>query len=58
MVGKESYGNMVLLFTAEGSGELRRLVLAAASRLEAEGQLAGWSEDELRLRLRHARPWD
>lgn len=56
-IGKESYGTLVLLFSAAGSGEIRRLVLEAASRLEAEGELARLNTDDLRSRLRDAEPW-
>ncbi len=58
VVGKESYGTLVLLFSAEGGGEMRRLVLAAASRLEAESRLVHSSDDELRAWLRDADPAD
>ncbi|NIR31618.1 MAG: hypothetical protein GWN84_20365 [Gammaproteobacteria bacterium] len=54
VVGKESYGCLVLLFSVEGGGEMRRLMLAAASRLEAESQLVRSTEEELRAWLREA----
>jgi len=54
-VGKESYGNLVLLFTS--GDRIRRLVLAATSRLEAEGELVSLSEVELRARLASAEWW-
>lgn len=56
-VGKESYGTLVLLFTARRNGELRRAALGSASRVEAEGELAGLSEDALRTQLAAAEPW-
>ena len=56
VVGKESYGSLMLLFSAEGSGKMRRLALPAASRLEAENRLAHSTDDELRAWLREAEP--
>lgn len=54
-VGKESYGNMVLLFSCRDHGELRRLEIGANSRLDAERMLREYDADSLRSRLAAAK---
>ena len=56
-VGKESYGNLVLLFSRADSDMVLRATIAAASRLEAERTLRNANLDELRRLLSDASPW-
>jgi hypothetical protein len=57
VLGKESWGTLVLLFTPAGAGEPRTSVLAAETMLAASGELDAMTEDDLRARLRDSRPW-
>jgi hypothetical protein len=50
-VGKESYGNMVLLFSRRDHEEVRRVEIGAKSRLEAERMLRALDPDALRSKL-------
>ena len=50
-VGKESYGSMVLLFSRRGQREVRRVSIAASSRLQAERMLHDFDRDALRSKL-------
>jgi len=50
-VGKESYGNMVLLFSRRDHDEVRRVEIGANSRLEAERMLRAFDSEALRSRL-------
>lgn len=50
-VGKESYGNMVLLFSRRDHEEIRRAEIGANSRLEAERMLSAFDLDSLRAKL-------
>lgn len=51
VVGKESYGSMVLFFSRRGDDEVRRLSFEASSRLEAERMLRTLDAEALRSRL-------
>lgn len=57
VLGKESWGTLVLLFTPMGAGESRTTVLAAETMLAANAELDAMSDDDLRARLRDSRPW-
>lgn len=57
VVGKESYGMLVVLFSQDESREVLRSTLRAATRIEAESELAELTEVELRERLAAAEPW-
>lgn len=57
VVGKESFGTLVLLFSGPETDEVRKIVLAAETPLDAERELEGLSDGDLRLRLAGAAPW-
>lgn len=57
VLGKESYGTLVMLFSPRGGGEVRKSVLAAESTLEAEREMAALSDDDLREQLERASSW-
>ena len=57
VVGKESFGAMVFLFSSSDSDKVLRHSIAAGSRLEAERWLRQMSVDELRTMLNEATPW-
>jgi hypothetical protein len=57
VLGKESWGTLVLLFTPAGAGESRTSVLAAETMLAASAELDAMTDDDLRARLRDSRPW-
>jgi len=57
MLGKESWGTLVLLFSAADAGETRTSVLSAETMLAANAELDAMSDDDLRARLRDSRPW-
>jgi len=57
VLGKESFGTLVLLFSRRGGGEVRKSVLSSETALDAESELGALSDDELRDRLRDAEPW-
>ncbi|HEV7993327.1 MAG TPA: hypothetical protein VGP25_15995 [Gemmatimonadaceae bacterium] len=57
VLGKESWGTLVLLFTPDGAGESRTSVLGAETMLAASAELDAMTDDDLRARLRDSRPW-
>lgn len=57
-VGKESYGNLVLLFAPREDGTVRKTVMDANSLIDAERELSHLSELELQRRLEHSEDWD
>lgn len=57
-VGRESYGMLVVLLVADGGGEVRKAMLAAETRLEAQQELQEMSEAELNARLQASVPWE
>lgn len=56
-IERGSYGAHFLIFAERRGGALRRGVLAAATFADAQGELAGLSEADLRTRLAAAEPW-
>lgn len=58
MVGRESWGNLVLIFSPRRGSGNRTLLIAAETVRQAEAELAALGEDELRARLRESRPWE
>lgn len=58
VVGRESYGIQVLLFLAEGSGEIRKAVMVSITRLDAHRELDALTDTELCERLDRSQPWD
>lgn len=57
MVGRESWGTLVLLFSPRGEGGNRTLPLAAETVRQAEAELAALSDEALRARLAESQPW-
>jgi hypothetical protein len=57
VLGKESWGTLLLLFTPTAGGDARTSVLAAETSFEANAELDALSDDQLRDRLRDSRPW-
>lgn len=53
-----SYGNIMLIFSPEQGDDVRQQLMSAENRMEAEAQLAGFEEYELRAMLAEAQPWD
>ena len=57
VIGHESWGTFVLLFTPSRGGDTRKSVLASETALAAETELDAMSDDELRARLAESSPW-
>jgi len=57
VIGHESWGTFVVLFTPVGGGDTRKITLAEETALAAETELGAKSEDELRLLLAESSPW-
>lgn len=57
VLGKESWGTLVLLFSPDDGGESRTSVLTAETMLAASAELDAMSDDDLRARLADSRPW-
>ena len=57
VVGHESWGTFVLLFTPARGGETRKSVLTGETALAAETELDEMNDDELRARLAESSPW-
>lgn len=57
-VGRQSWGNLVLLFSPRRGTDNRTLLLAAETARQAEAELAGLSAEDLRARLDASQPWD
>jgi hypothetical protein len=57
VLGKESWGTLVLLFSSTAGGETRTSVLDAETSFAANAELDALTDQELRDRLRDSRPW-
>jgi len=57
VVGHESWGTFVVLFTPVAGGDARKVVLAEESALAAETELGEKSDDDLRALLAQSNPW-
>jgi hypothetical protein len=57
MLGKESWGTLVLIFTPKAGGDARTSVLSAETSFDANAELDALTDDELRGRLRDSRLW-
>jgi hypothetical protein len=57
MIGKESWGTLVLLFSPESGGEARKSVLQSETMFDANAELDALTDDALRARLRDSAPW-
>ncbi len=58
LVGRGSWGSLVILFSLRGANENRTSDLASETVRQAEQELAALSDDEVRARLADSRPWD
>ncbi len=57
VVGKESWGTLVIIFSPRDGGAPRKNILHAETSFDAERELAAMLEEELRDRLAVAQPW-
>jgi hypothetical protein len=57
VLGKESWGTLVLIFTPTAGGDARTTVLSAETSFDANAELDALTDDGLRDRLRDSRPW-
>ena len=57
VIGHESWGTFVVLFTPASGGDARKFTLAAESALTAETELGEKSDEELRVLLAESSPW-
>jgi hypothetical protein len=57
VLGKESWGTLVLLFSPAAGGDARTSVLSAETTFDANAELDALTDDQLRDRLRDSRPW-
>jgi hypothetical protein len=57
VLGKESWGTLVLLFSPDAGGESRTSVLSSETMRAASTELDAMTDDELRARLLDSRPW-
>lgn len=55
-VQQASYGAHYLMFAARGSDEIRQALMAAATHIDAERELAAFSDDDLKTRLTELEP--
>ena len=52
-----SYGNISLVFSPLRDGEVRHVMMAAETLVQAQEQLAALDDDGLREQLAQAQPW-
>jgi hypothetical protein len=57
VLGKESWGTLVLLFTPMMGDGARTSTLSAETMFDASAELDALTDDELRVRLEDSRPW-
>jgi hypothetical protein len=57
MIGKESWGTLVLLFSPESGSETRKSVLQSETMFDASAELDALTDEALRARLRDSDPW-
>lgn len=57
MIGKESWGTLVLLFSPADGSDARTSILSSETMLAANAELDALSDQELLERLRDGRPW-
>lgn len=58
IVGRGSWGSLVILFSLRGPNENRTFDLASETVRQAEQELAALTDDELRERLAGSKPWE
>ena len=57
VIGHESWGTFVVLFTPVAGGDARKFTLVEDTALAAETELGEKSDDELRALLDASNPW-
>jgi hypothetical protein len=57
IVGHESWGTFVVLFTPVAGGAVRKSVLAEETAIAAETELDAKSDENLRVLLDESSPW-
>jgi hypothetical protein len=57
VIGHESWGTFVVLFTPVGGGDVRKTTLAEETALAAETELGTKSDADLRALLEDSSPW-
>ena len=57
VIGHESWGTFVVLFTPVAGGAARKTILAEETALAAETELGEKSDDDLRGMLNESNPW-
>jgi hypothetical protein len=57
VVGHESWGTFVVLFTPVAGGAARKSILAGETAIAAETELDAKSDDNLRALLEDSSPW-
>ena len=57
VVGHESWGTFVVLFSPVAGGAVRKTILAGESALAAETELDAKTDDDLRVLLAQSSPW-
>lgn len=55
-VQQASYGAHYLMFAARGSDEIRQVLMTASTHIDAEIELAGLSDSDLKTRLTELEP--
>jgi hypothetical protein len=58
MVGRGSWGSLVLLFSLRGANENRTADIASETVRQAEQELSSLTDDEVRARLAESKPWE
>lgn len=58
IVGRGSWGSLVILFSLRGPNENRTFDLASETVRQAEQELAALSDDDLRELLAGSKPWE
>ena len=57
VIGHESWGTFVMLFTPVAGGDARKVTMLEETALSAETELDAKSDDELRALLSESGPW-
>ena len=57
VIGHESWGTFVILFTPRAGGDARKVTMVEETALSAETELDAKSDDELRALLSESGPW-
>jgi len=57
VIGHESWGTFVMLFTPVAGGDARKSTMVEETALSAETELDAKSDDQLRVLLSESSPW-